>query len=295
MLKTKGTQVNVSPVTTSSPCAGQSDDAGTSRTRLQSPLPVRRAPLGAAGPNTRGRTGASICRSRCPAARLFCFTSHAAWHPSLPRLRAHPGHRMLLRGRALALRQLQTPSAAHLSAPPRGSHGRIPASGSARHESQSSRYGSSADQTRKAEAGVHRAHAARLSRTTPGTAATRSPLLVTHGSHDTAQGLLQDLTAQSTCRAPSREAHRSWEGPGHRCLCLRDQQLLPEVGAEAGPSEPGFKGQALRQPPPASARVCAARGQAGPSGWGRAVSAQPEPHGQWGWLTCQQSIWGLLR
>lgn len=80
MLKTKGTQVNVSPMTTSSPCAGQSDDAGTSRTRLQSPLPVRRAPLGAAGRKHSG-THRSIYLSvtlSCSSFVLFHFTCGVA-------------------------------------------------------------------------------------------------------------------------------------------------------------------------------------------------------------------------
>lgn len=80
------------------------------------------------------------------------------------------------------------------------------------------------------------------SRTPPwAAAATGSPLLVTHGSCDMAQRLLRDLAAehlQSTQQGGEQKPGRArapLPAPG-------DQQLLPEAGAEASPSEQGFKG-----------------------------------------------------
>lgn len=80
------------------------------------------------------------------------------------------------------------------------------------------------------------------SRTPPwAAAATGSLLLVTHGSCDMAQRLLRDLAAehlQSTQQGGEQKPGRArapLPAPG-------DQQLLPEAGAEASPSEQGFKG-----------------------------------------------------
>lgn len=236
-----------------------------------------------AGRTTRAHAarGPPAFRSCCPAARSLCFALNAAWP-----LRGH------------ACRPPVPPDGSRTDGPSppitaTNPLGYAPVSSATwlsgldscrwecRSQARSSRYGSSADQTRKAEAGVHQAHAACPHAHRPGP---RRPLglrSLSHTGHVTWPRGFSGTSRQSTCRAPSREANRSREGPGHRCLRLGTSSSFLKQELRPAPASRASKAKhcASRPPPlpPASAPVCAAHGPAGPSSWGSHVGPARAP------------------